>query len=462
LSATIVLPPKNAMLEAGLLGLLGVFVACAFASGTDSDLSWQRALGDYVLRHHALPTTLGAATFTAPDARWLPHEWIFATLWALAERTAFDGVFRVGCVLVAFAALLIDAIRARSASRPALMIVLALVVFGMLPSFGLRAQILGWPLLALLLLALESGPRRAFWAIPIAVVWDNLHASGLVVPVIVLVHGFGGMISRRRSVPHIPTLILATGTALASAATPFGFGYSLFAAAWSMNPATDLVTEWEPISGANLLMFVAAFILFGLVVAGEFRGARLSWPQRLLTLALFAAALLHVRNIALFCIVAGPWAAIALTAMLARESPRTKGTLISDCGLIALGAIGGSIIAVAGATLSKPYPDDPTSAVARLVARQRDTRVACEDFSWCSRFAETPLIHVFIDGRIDAYPAQVFMDFRRILSGDSGEVVGRWKINAVIARRGGPLARSLQPPRWQRIVGGTTQLFIRV
>jgi hypothetical protein len=452
----------NAMSRAALLVLLGLLAADAWITGLDNDLWWQRALGDFVLAHHALPGTLGPATFAAPDAHWLPHEWIFATLWALAARADMATAFRFGCVLVAFAALTIDAARARSAAPAATTIALTLVVVGMLPSFGMRAQILAWPLLALLLFALERGPRAAWWTIPIAIVWENLHASGLIVPAIVLVYGFGRALTARRWTIVFSTLALAAATGLASAATPFGFGYARFAAEWSMNPATSFITEWQPISRSALLMFIGPFSIFGLILIGELRGARLTWSERFLALALFGAALLHTRNIPFFCIVAGPWAARALNMMLPREAPQPARSPVSDGGLLVLAAIGALLLFVAGQRVTKPAADDPSSAVARLAGSHRALRVACEDFSTCSRFAATPNVRVFIDGRVDGYPERVVADYRRILAGDTARVFERWDVDAVLAQRDSSLARSLHEPRWRRTMDGATQLYMRV
>lgn len=452
----------NAMVAAGLLTLLGLLAAEAFVPAVDGALDWQRALGDRVLQQHALPTTLGAATFTAPDARWIPHEWIFATLWALAARPNLEALFRIGCAVVAFCAVLIDAYRGRAAAPRSNLIALVLVTMAIFPAFGLRAQILGWPLLALVLLALESGPSRSWLVIPIAVIWDNLHASGLIVPAVVFIYGVGRVVTERRREALFSTLLLAAGTALASAATPFGFAYLAFAAAWSINPATSLVSEWQPISVATLPIFIAPLLVVGILVAGECRGARLSWSQRLLSLALFGSALMHVRNIPLFCITVGPWAALALSVILPREAAPAARMSRSDRGLIGLAAASTIFLAFAGARMSNSYPDNVSPAVAELVARHRETRVVCEDSSWCSRFAGTPQIRVFIDGRIDAYPARVFADFRQMVSGDSAPVLAHWKVDAVLARANSALARSLPPTDWQRVDGGATQLFLRV
>src|SRR5487761_2677294 len=50
----------------------------------DGDLFWQRWLGEQILRTGEIPRALGPQTFAAVGAPWLPQEWLFSTLYALA------------------------------------------------------------------------------------------------------------------------------------------------------------------------------------------------------------------------------------------------------------------------------------------------------------------------------------------------------------------------------------------
>jgi hypothetical protein len=439
----------------------GLFAAASAAYGEgDGDLWWQRQLGELVLNSHVLPATLGAATFSAPGATWIPHEWIFATLWALANRCGVEVLFRLGCAVLGFVTIVVATLRSRAASPRSRMVMLVLVTCALMPSFGVRAQVVGWPLLALVMLALESGPRRAWLALPLAIVWYNLHASGLILPVIVLVYGAGQTIETRRLTTFVSPLLLAAACALASLATPFGSALPQFALSWSANPATALIVEWAPASLDKASMLAGFLIVAVLLAVGELRGARLTWSQRFLALALFAATMQHIRNLGLFCVVAGPWAAASLDVILPRNLLAKPQGWRNDAGLAVVG-IG---MAIGLVVLRAHLPIEPIGAgpaVARLTALHVPLRVACEDFSWCSRFAADGQVQVLLDGRTDAYPAAVFADFRRVARGDALPVFARWRVDAALVHEKGALARELTAAGWTMLRAGEPRAYIR-
>jgi hypothetical protein len=439
----------------------GVFLAAAIGYGQgDGDLWWQRQLGEAILRTHALPSTLGAATFSAPGAPWIPHEWIFATLWALANRSGNEFLFRAGCAGIGLLTLVVEAVRSRTTAPRARMIMLLIVTYSLMPSFGLRAQVLGWPLLALVMLALESGPRRAWLALPVAVVWYNLHASGLIVPGIVLLYGVGQTIETRRLTTLLSPLALAAACGLASLATPFGIALPRFVISWSSNPATGLIYEWAPAAPDKILILTGVLIIAALLVAGEFRGARLTWQQRLLAVSLFVATMLHIRNLGLFCVVAGPWAAAALSVLLPRQSAVKPYGWRNDGGLAVLGLCLAVVLVVLRAR-NPVAAGEIAPAVARLTALHAPLRVACEDFSWCSRFAADGNIRVLLDGRTDAYPTAVFTDFRRIERGDVLPVFARWRIDAALVRAKGKASHTLRRAGWKLLRSGDPEVYQR-
>ncbi len=450
----------NPAILSALALVAAMFVAGALGYGGDGDLDWQRQLGEAVLRTHALPATLGPATFSAPTARWIPHEWIFAALWAAANRCGAGIVFALGCAVVALLTLVVEAVRSRSSAPWSRMLMLAIVAIGLMPSFGLRAQVLGWPLLALIMLALEAGPRRAWLALPLAAVWFNLHASALVAPCIVLAFGIGTAIEARRPALLWSPLALAGACALASLATPFGIALPRFIVAWSANPATGLIMEWLPAAPDKITILAGVLVIAGLLVAGELRGARLSWPQRLLALGLLAATLLHIRNLGLFCIVAGPWTAAALDVLLPRKMMLAARSWRTDGGLAAL-AFAAAIALVVLRVRIPIAPGTVEPAAADLMALHVPLRVACEDFSWCSRFAGDAQVRVLLDGRTDAYPDTVFNDYRRLLHGDALAVLTRWHVDAAVVHAGRPLARALAAAGWKQLRRSEPQVYLR-
>ncbi len=453
-------------MNAALAGALAL-VAALFTSNVvgdaygDGDLWWQRQLGEFVLRTQTLPHTLGPATFSAPDALWIPHEWVFATLWAVANRAGWTTAFCVGCAAIAVLTFVIEAARSQGAPIRARVIMLVFVASALAPYFGVRAQVLGWPLLALLLLVLEAGGKRVWYAVPIAIVWYNLHASALVVPCIVAVYGIGRLLDERRPADGITFGTVAIGCGLASLCTPFGSALPAFIIAWSANPATALIYEWMPAAPDKILILAGVWVAAVVLIAGECRGARLTWAQRLLALALFAATMVHIRNLGLFCIVTGPWTAHALGRLLpslAGATPARRSPSADRNFMLAAGAAGVLFVMF---RINLPAHSGPAPAVAHVTALHRPLRVACEDFSWCSRFAGDAGVRVLLDGRTDAYPAAVFADYRRLTQGDALPVVGHWNIDAVIVEPAGPLAKALRTGGWTVVPSGELQLFLR-
>jgi hypothetical protein len=452
------------VLLAGRILLTSLFIASAFLYHDNGDLHWQRALGEVILRTHVLPTMLGAATFSAPLAPWLPHEWLFATLWAFAADHGTVAVFffRIGCAAIGGLTLAITVLRSRGAAPFDLTFVLAAVAVGVLASFGLRAQILAWPLLALLMLALERGGRAAWYAVPITALWFNLHASALVVPLIVIIYGIGHALDTRRIANVVSPLLIATACMLTSLATPFGLALPAFTLRWAISPATKFIAEWQPASISIWPILVGATILAGLLLLGELRGVHLTWSQRLLALALLIAACMHVRNLAFFCIVSGPWAARSMSALLSRpappaELPRTRREL---AGIALLASLAIVFVAARMNAEAADRRSDVSQDVATLVARHEPLRVACEDFSWCSRFADDRDIAVLMDGRTDAYPNAVFADYRLLLRGDARPVIDRWHLDAVIAHHDSALAHAMRKAGWTTLRRGEPQVFL--
>ena len=57
--------------------------------------------------------------------------------------------------------------------------------FSMVESYGVRAQVLAWPLAAALVYLLRcASPRLQWFAVPLVALWANLHASAMLAPVI--------------------------------------------------------------------------------------------------------------------------------------------------------------------------------------------------------------------------------------------------------------------------------------
>jgi hypothetical protein len=442
-----------------IIAIFGILIGYTYRIPYSSDLNWQIILGRVVLQQHALPTILGNATFSSPNSTWLPHEWIFSVIYALTSDNNIKVVFCLMCALLALATIIINIVRAKTASPTTNLIALAFLMIAILPAFGLRAQVLGWPLLAVAMLVLESNPRRHWLLIPIAIIWDNLHASGLILPAIILVYGCGRILTEKTKNALLSTILLTLGTFCASIITPFGLTYATFAASWSTNPfATNFINEWLPLSLKNLT--IGEFAILGVLIAGEIFGSRLTWSQRLLTVALFVSAALHVRNVPLFCIVTSPWVAITLNRIL-HHQPENNTKVTKHAIPIIAGIIAAITLEIGSTKIPMGIQKNPNLAVTYIVELDRPMRVMCEEWNWCNLFPDTNKIQVYMDGRIDAYPNTVLTDYGHMSDGHGSEALARWNINAVIAIHDSKLAQSLKEPTWHHIPSGSTDLFIK-
>jgi hypothetical protein len=286
----------------------------------DGDLAWQRWLGEQILTSGKLPTSLGAETFTAAGSPWLPQEWLFGILVAVAQRFALAPVFDLTVALCAVLALAVLARRATAAGASPLGTTLCVLFAGiaMVDSFGVRAQVAGWPLLAIFVSLLECD---ASWLLcgAVVVVWANVHAGAVLAPVLAAAWS-AGLAVRDRGLRDaaLRASFVAVVTVFATAMNPFGFGLIAYAVGLVRSPIKDFIREWQPTSfGDASFVWGALPILAGAAVWALFEGRRS--PQRLGVVAVGLVLLgTAARNIPIFALIAAPYAAAGFTQALRR------------------------------------------------------------------------------------------------------------------------------------------------
>jgi hypothetical protein len=343
---------------------------------------------------------------------------------------------------------ILGSIYARSrgnASPEATGIVLLLCGIAFLEAFSIRASVLGWAGLAAFVFFLERRDGWYYLALPIAVLWANLHASVVIAPLIVLVRvagavGDGGFRGLRTSRDFyiLPAVLLATFC------TPLGWRLPIFAVALTLSPIRHFIIEWLPPRLSDFSFTLGALPLV-VIIAAAGRAALSRHKDQVFSAALlFAAALFAQRNIPFFAIVAGPLAAGALDLRVPQV--RQLGPWARELAPVALIAIGIAIPLTAfGLTRVVHEEPSPIAAVASLAGDRAAHRLLCEDFAWCSLALEYPNVRVFLDGRFDGYPLSVWRQY------DSARTVGiSWReplraygVDAIVARRGSRLAVAL-------------------
>lgn len=442
--------------------ILVIAIVCAYLAGgsiahpfIDGDLFWQRELGNFIIAHSQIPSSLGTEVFSAVGAPWVAHEWLSSILVAVAFKYNALWILAVLTGLTFFATLSITALRARlnGASFDATALVILLGIVCLIPSFVLRVQIWVWPLFAALLLVLDFRDRRVWWSVPIIVAWANLHASAaLALPVIFLDALFNRSIRRTR-------LMLCGATILALLCTPLG--WKLLQYSIEPHPMFAYIAEWFPIS--KLTFHIVAGVIPLAALCGY--SAIKHWKEHsrdiALTLLLLIWAVMHQRNIGLFAIAAMPLAALAFREGQVWKPvlPGTRGALLA--AVLACVLIPASMWLGFGIAQSQPpiwVP--PYGSVAALQTVPGEHRILCTNDSWCDVFLDQPGTRVFLDGRADPYPMSVWDAFITIIRGEPGyeDAIVTNNINSILARKNGPLDRRLRlDPSWRVIA--TTDTF---
>ena len=250
-------------------------VAIAYPQ-TDGDLAWQRWLGAEILRTKVIPNSLGLETFSAPGAPWVAHEWLFSIGAALGQGGFGWALFAGFSAFCAIAALALSAYRAErlGASAPAIAICTAAAGIALFDSFGVRVQVIAWPLVMLFLLLLESEGPAAWLALAVAALWSNVHASAALAPVLAAVAATGALLDARAVTPRVLKLGgIALGSLGAICLNPLGWHLPAYAVMLVGSPITHFIVEWRA-TGLDDPGFT-----FGALPNGGFR-VQIKIPQR--------------------------------------------------------------------------------------------------------------------------------------------------------------------------------------
>lgn len=434
----------------------------------DGDLLWQRWLGDRILRDHVIPRALGAEAFAAAGAPWTPHEWLFSlglawtsahgAPWAIPLLCAFAAIFALVLVVLRCARRGVSATRAACA--------IPLCSLAMMQSFGARAQVLGWAGLTTVLWLLECEGPWAWAAIPVTVIWANLHASALLAPVLAALFAGAALLRDRRLSSDVRRFgAIAAGCCLATLATPLGIDLPRYAIMLAQSPIRHSISEWAPTGFGSAAFVMGAFPLVLVLVAF---GVRASLRDRLVA-CLFAALLFSaVRNVPVFALVTAP---IAIAAIPLRAARRGTERAAQPAAWAVVAAIT-LIVPVLGVLVYRNAPVQTAllpfeSAHALMRGAVTPPRIFCEDFAWCSIFlADGPAARFFMDGRCDPYPPAIWREYRDVLDGKNrwAAILAARRIDAMLVRRDGTLDSLLaeRPAEWHVLAtDGLARVYVR-
>jgi hypothetical protein len=284
----------------------------------------------------------------------------------------------------------------------------------LLGGFQLRAQLFGLVLFAALrwLIADRSDhPGRLWWAIPLLVLWANVHGSFPLGILALLVASAEDLVARR---PGRRTLVVAATCAIATVVSPFGPLVWAYVVDLATDPLIrEVVREWRPpwITTYTGVMF---FVSVGLAIAVLARSRRalssIAWPAWI-ELAVFAAlAGWSARNVF--------WWGIVLALTLARlpwarreraADPRSRANALLVAVLASVPLIG----AVRWLPYASSEPPasllvhDPVLLTAELRSLLRPGEPFANSQSWGSWFElALPGHPVFVDSRFEVVPPE--------------------------------------------------------
>lgn len=427
------------------------------------DLSWQRWVGSQILATHRIPTALGPETFTADGSPWVPQEWLFSVIVALAGVDAGFTLFAIVIGLAVAGTIALVGFRAWQRTREAGATTLAIVSTSavLIPFNSLRAEHLGWILTSLSLVVIENGSWRArLLLLPLATVWANLHASVILLPGILAIDAIA-RIARARAVraPELFACALAFGALAASWINPVAYRLTTYALDMqSHGAASRYIAEWQK---PTLSDHVFVFGFLPLLAIGMFGALKRRDVRDLLLLSAFGYLGFHSeRHITLFAIVAAPIAWTFRRALPARFSMESLRERLSPKKLVTYASAMGICYSIASIVTGSPAASVTNSltqvgfypAVRSALALRGEHHVYCEDFTWCSLIVGRPGFHVWWDGRADPYPMRIWDDAFRVAAdmprGIAVREFDRYGVDVAISRTIAPLSIVLRQAGW--------------
>jgi hypothetical protein len=451
---------RNVFLAALFLGLF----AMAARNVTDPDLWWHLKTGQYIVETRTVPHT-DPFSYTRAGQPWVAHEWLSELLlYELQRTTGWGGLILIfaGVLTVAFFLLYLRCGPAAYVAGVATLV----AAWATVPLWGVRPQVVSLLLTSLWLLILdrsERNPKLLWWTLPLTLLWVNLHAGFAVGLALSALYLAGEWIERalgrsrqRPSGLRIAALIFLLDVLIVPL-NPNGlrmFSYPF--ETLRSHAMQKYIAEW-----ASPNFHHPEYWPFLLVVLAAF--AALSWSRLelrlrdlLLLLVSLYAALVSIRLIPLFVLIAVPLVATRLGSW-----PRTDGqpprapvpALLNGLILLAMVAFAG--VHAAQVIQRQPQIETerfPARAVAFLQNHPPSGRIF-NHYDWggyliWKLYPSTP---VFIDGRADLYGQQLFDQFAETyqFKGAWQQPFQRWAIDTVIVPPDSPLATGLRSsPDW--------------
>jgi hypothetical protein len=424
----------------------------------DPDSYSHIAVGRWIIAHGAVPA-IDPFSFSMHGAPWIAFEWLSEVIYAAMHALAgWAGVAALAAAAAALAVGLLTRFLLRELSpTPTLLMVVAAIVL-LAPHMLARPHMLTLPVMMAWAAALVRGmDRRApppYWALPLLVLWANLHGSvvlalGLIGPAVL-----EALLNEKRS--EWPRVLLrwlpfAALAVVACCLTPYGPEPLLMPlTTLSAGHALSWIAEWRPQDFDHFGTFEL------LLLAGIFalsRGVTLPVVRALVVLGLMHFALAQVRNADLLAMLAP----LYLAAPLARQfGALAENDAAGSARGVNLTAVGVMIVATGLALTPDVRPtlhNTPEAAVASAGLAEAGPVLNDYSFGGYLIFAGIP---TFIDGRSELYGGQFIARYNRDVAladlNDFLKLLDQYKFGATLLEPDTPAVALLDRlPDWQRV-----------
>ena len=475
----------------------------------DCDTGWHIRTGQWILANHMIPIR-DVFSFSKPGGVWFAWEWLsdilFAGIYSLGGLATVS-IFAVLLISLTFA-FLFRLVRRKSNAIVAVCVTMIAAAASSVHWLA-RPHLFTLFLVVVFYSALErvrEGNTRLLWLLPPAVaLWTNLHGGFLAGIALIAAYGVGELLRFALSADEAARqaarmnarryLACAAASMAASLVNPYGWGLHAHVLAYLANSfESQHIAEFLSINFHHpAAIFFECLLALGAVAA--FRGLREGRYVEAVLIAMWMhAALLAVRNIPLFAIVAAPPVAAMLTAWIADLPRMETAAWVRNAArkfqeaateLSEMDAIGRfHVVSVAGlamvaALILAPHPPKrfrpefdpesyPASAIAKISSDVLDRGGPAHIFTYDQWgdyiiYRLYPRTRVFLDGRTDYYGAdfvQKAIDATNVKDGWD-QTLARFGVDTVLLPPSMPLAGALKlSDKWRVVYNdGVAVLF---
>jgi hypothetical protein len=477
----------------------------------DGDTGWHIRAGEWVLAEGQFPHE-DLFSFSMEGRQWFAWEWFADVLFALLHGAwgLRALVLLAGIVIAATAALLLRYMVWRGANLLVAILGTMAVCSASALHWLARPHMFTWGFLLLTLWLLESDRRRpsraVWWLVPLVALWVNTHGgfAALLVTVAIYAAGTGAeelldAWRRRNEQPgwlHLPAglkryLTLLAACCAATLINPYGWElhqhiFSYLGSDFILNNVQEF--RAPDFRGESLRIFEVVLLL-SLMFAGRLLAQR-RVTEALLIAAWAHAALLSVRHVPLFMIVATPLLARELTLLLEQGAERGNAWLkilreiaedyggrtraASEAGPVVLNLVGAAAIAVIAGMLWV-HADDPKWKAEfpgfrfpKMAADSLEDRIVGRRLLSTDQWGDYlvyrfyPEFKTFIDGRSDFYDPSIRDEYVALMNGKWGwrRIMDKHGFEAALLPASWALTSTLKiDPGWRLVYDDGEALF---